>query len=153
MRSFHAQWFWLLASLVVCVPASVFVAAAANPAGILLVALPALILLPLLCNSYSCRYQVYEFRIDFETGLFSKRIRSVWLWQIVDVEYDRPAIGWLTNTGRVQILADKRQGTQAAETASFEIVGLGSSSFMQNLREELIEAALLQRRAIKWWGM
>ena len=119
----------------------------------LLLTLPFLIWLPLLCNSYSWRYQIYQHRIDFETGLLSKRKHSVWLWQILDVEYNRSQMGWLTNTATVQILADKRRGNQDAESASFEIIGLGSAGFMEELWEELVDAALIQRRAIKWWGI
>jgi len=153
MRSFHAQWLWLLVSLLVCVPASIFAGVAGGAAGMLLLALPGLIWLPLICKSYSWRYQVYQYRVDFETGLLSKRKHSVWLWQILNVEYDRSRMGWLTNTAAVQILADKRRGNQDAESASFEIIGLGGASFMEQLWEELVDAALVQRRAIKWWGM
>ena len=153
MRSFHAQWLWLLVSLLVCVPASIFAGVAGGAAGMLLLALPGLIWLPLICKSCSWRYQVYQYRVDFETGLLSKRKHSVWLWQILDVEYNRSRMGWLTNTAAVQILADKRRGNQDAESASFEIIGLGGASFMEQLWEELVDAALVQRRAIKWWGM
>ena len=98
MRSFHAQWLWLLVSLLVCVPASIFAGVAGGAAGMLLLALPGLIWLPLICKSCSWRYQVYQYRVDFETGLLSKRKHSVWLWQILDVEYNRSQMGWLTNT-------------------------------------------------------
>ena len=153
MRSFHTQWLWLLVSLLVCVPASIFAGAAGSPAGMLLLTLPFLIWLSLLRESYSWRYQIYQHRVDFETGLLSKRKHSVWLWQILNVEYNRSQMGWLTNTAAVQILADKRRGNQDAESASFEIIGLGGASFMEQLWEELVDAALVQRRAIKWWGM
>jgi hypothetical protein len=62
-------------------------------------------------------------------------------------------MGWLTHTASVQILADKRQANQGAESVYFEIVGLGSAGFMEQLWEELVDAALVQRRAIKWWGI
>jgi hypothetical protein len=153
MRSFHAQWLWMLLCVLICVPASIFAGAAGAPAGLLLLALPVVIWLSLLCKSCSWRYQIYQYRVDFEVGLLSKRKHSVWLWQILDAEYNRSQMGWLTNTASVQILADKRQANQGAESVYFEIVGLGSAGFMEQLWEELVDAALVQRRAIKWWGI
>lgn len=152
-RSFHDLWLGLLFTLLVCVPVGLFVGAAVSPAGMFLLVLPILIWLPLVCQSHSWRYQVYQYRVDFEVGLLSKHKFSVWLWQILDVEYNRSRMGWLTDTATVRILADKRQDNQDSEHVSFEIIGLGSASFMEQLWEELMDAALVQRRAIKWWGM
>jgi hypothetical protein len=153
MRSFHLLWLWLVFSLLTCVPASLYAVSASAPAGILLLALPAMLWLKLLVESWSWRYQIYQNRIDFVRGLLRKRKYSVWIWQIVDVAYERSCIGWLTNTATVRVLADRRACGQGIEPVPFDVIGLRNARFAEGLWEELQDAALLGRRTIKPWGI
>jgi tetratricopeptide (TPR) repeat protein len=108
-----------------------------------LTSLSVLLWLYLLVKSRTTKYSVYEHRIDFKNGIFSKHERSLWIYQIEDTSLTRSFLNLLTNDAVVHLQAEQK---------NFEIIGVGNSQFMKRLWQEIRDAALVQRRAMKrWW--
>lgn len=101
-------------------------------------------------NSRTTKYTVYEHRIDFQTGIFSKRERSIWIYQIEDTWLNRSFFNLLTNDASVHF---KVTGLETLnKKQDLEITGLGNYRFMKNFWEEIRDATFKHRWALKkWW--
>jgi tetratricopeptide (TPR) repeat protein len=89
-------------------------------------------------------YAVYERRIDVEQGVLNRSLQSVWLYQIKDVRLLRPFYLNVTNNALISLLLEDK--------SIIEIIGFGPYPDQERLREELTNAALIERRALRrWW--
>jgi len=126
------------------------------------VALP-LMILPLLILAISwigrwmvTRYWLYERRIDFQSGILFRKRTSIWLFQIEDCWTRRSPFNLLTNDATVYIRAGANLETPSnffyflsGKTGLFKITGLGNSKVMYRTWEEIRDAAVVERRAMK----
>jgi membrane protein YdbS with pleckstrin-like domain len=109
-------------------------------AGLLAVVGVLLALRAVLASSMT-RYDVYQRRIDVASGVLNRHRTSAWLFEMQDVQLRQPP--WLTLSRNAEIrirLQDK---------SKVRIVGLGALHQQIALREELRDAALRERRALK----
>lgn len=109
--------------------------------AVALAALGALLFLHALLAGSRTRYDIYERRIDIASGVLNRRRTSVWLYEITDIQLRQPA--WLTLTGNASV----RLRLEDASKAS--ITGFGTQDQQLSLWEELRDAALVERRALK----
>lgn len=106
----------------------------------------------------STSYAFYEFRIDLESGILSRRHETIYISDIENVTFRAPFLLTLFWTGVMDLsvrrsgVADQARGTSADGAATVRIIGLGSGWFMSRIRRELLDAAVVERRAMKkWW--
>lgn len=106
-----------------------------------------LLFIMLYFNSVTTHYWIYERRIDIKTGLFWSKEHSIWTYEIEDTALNRSLPNRITGDATVTI------ETAMGRKAGYEkITGLGDHIFMKQLWEELRDAALVERRAMKrWW--
>jgi hypothetical protein len=158
--SFTRDWIVLLAGLSVSIPVGILAAFTVGPqvAGLIL-AWPAYLWVRLLIKSRSTRYHIYQNRIDFVSGIISKRKKSLWLFDIRDVQYDCSAVGRITGGGMIRILAHTVVVSHPADTIDeFLIHTLPSprkdwstNKHMETFWDELWDAAIIKRRIMKNW--
>ena len=98
-------------------------------------------------KSVATRYWIYERRIDIKTGVLLRQEHSIWIYEIDETWLTRSPLNLLTGDATVHI-----QATMTHKTEHWEITGLGNHKFMKRLWEELRDAGLVERRAMKrWW--
>ena len=91
-------------------------------------------------RSRASRYTFFERRIDIAEGVLFRRFQSVWLYEIIDVEYSRGPLELLMATGRITIQTKGHQ---------FRLVGLGNGRRMKKLWATLRDTVLFERREMK----
>jgi len=145
MRSYSGVVFLMIASLTL--PIVLVLLTDEFIPGFLTAPIPILLLLflMLVAQYYSYKVLLYENRIDTEIGLIFRRQRSVWLYQIKDVQMTRNPVELLT--GDATIALTKAIGNEKSEV--LKLFGLGNARVMKSLYEELREASLVERRRIK----
>ncbi|WP_026208940.1 PH domain-containing protein [Catelliglobosispora koreensis] len=124
--------------------------------GFLLVVSAAVMIFHGVLLALSTRYQIFEGRIDIKEGVLTRRLDSVWLYQVASVHFEQPL--WLALVGhaRLRLVTDKigRRGKPVTRT----IVGMTATeppvrerpaAFMENLFHELRDHALGQGLTIK----
>lgn len=109
-------------------------------AGILIV-LGLLLLIRSLIAAPLTRYDLYQRRIDITRGVLNRHHTSAWLFEIQDVRLRQPP--WLTLSRNAEIRIRLQDSTK------LRIIGLGTLRQQIRLREELRDAALRERRALK----
>jgi membrane protein YdbS with pleckstrin-like domain len=100
----------------------------------------------LVAKSITTRYTIFERRIDIESGILFRKRRSVWIYEVEDTSLSRSLLNLLTGDARLHV--------KLATTPRSEIVltGLGNHQKMARLWEDLRDASLVERRAMKrWW--
>jgi hypothetical protein len=149
--SFHRFWFGPLLS-VAAIGAAVAMGRShfSNVADVYLTldclaGLGILLFLNALVASRYTTYTVYERRIDFRRGIFSRHAESRWLYDIKRLEWRQPPLLTLTGTGRIDMDLD----ASANKAERDHIVATGSSRRMRAFMEELQDNALQERRAMK----
>ncbi len=149
--SFRRFWFGPLLTLVSVAVANILGRSHSNNLGDVYLALDAVALLgPLLFISafvakrYTT-YTVYDRRIDFGRGIFSRRADSRWLYDITRLEFRQPPLLTLTGTGRIEMDLD----TSPSHLEHDRIVATGNTESMKSFMEELQDNALQERRAMK----
>lgn len=99
-------------------------------------------------SSITTTYSVYERRIDFQSGILSRKKRSLWLYEIEDVWLTRSPANLVTGDATVHFnTAEGRKG--ATLKGEFSMSGMGGAQKMREFFEEVRDAATVERRAMK----
>jgi membrane protein YdbS with pleckstrin-like domain len=99
-------WFWLLLGLVFIVGPIVLKVLKPDvpwwviPIGLLLGLI--FLLVPWI-KTKTMRYKVSNYRIDFETGLISKKFDTLELWHVEDIQLDQPVMQRILGVGTICI--------------------------------------------------
>jgi membrane protein YdbS with pleckstrin-like domain len=92
----------------------------------------------------SIKFRVSNTVIEYERGLFSKRIDVMQLWRVKDVSYRQTIVDRILGIAHIQVIASD------ATTPQLEIVGLPAS---RQLFEQLRDAIEIQRQAKNVYGV
>jgi uncharacterized membrane protein YdbT with pleckstrin-like domain len=112
--------------------------------GIPLVILGVLFGLHTFLSARSTRYDIYQRRIDVADGVFNRRLRSTWVYEIKDIEYQQPFFLLITRNALIRLRLENG--------SEMKIIGFGTSSDQKRLWEEFTNAALRERRKLRrWW--
>ena len=109
--------------------------------GFALGALGLLLVIRSIIASRVTRYDIFERRIDVARGVMNRHRDSAWLFEIQDVRLRQPP--WLTLTRNAEIRIRLQDKTKV------RIIGLGTLAQQIELREDLRDAGLRERRALK----
>lgn len=107
-------------------------------------AIAAVYLFGLTLYRHSIKFRVTNTNIEYERGLFSKRIDVTPLWRVRDVSYKQTLVDRVLGIAHIEVVAAD------ASTPSFEIVGLPAS---RQLFENLRDSIELQRQAKNVYGV
>lgn len=75
-----------------------YVALLISIAGLLLALWPVLV-------ARTTRYRISNYRIDFERGIFSKRIDTLELWHVNDIDFRQSLLERILDVGRITVLS------------------------------------------------
>ena len=92
----------------------------------------------------SIRFRVTNTAIEFERGMFSKRIDVVQLWRVRDVAYKQNLVDRILGIAHIEVIA------QDATNPDLEIVGLPAS---RQLFEQIRDSIEIQRQAKNVYGV
>lgn len=92
----------------------------------------------------SIRFRVTNTVIEFERGMFSKRIDVMQLWRVRDVAYKQNLIDRILGIAHVEVIGSD------ATTPDLEIIGMPAS---RQLFEQLRDAIEIQRQAKNVYGV
>jgi Flp pilus assembly protein TadD len=178
MRSFGRRWLAVVALLAVAVATGPLLSALRDAEftggnrGVLdelydrratlliaLLVLVGLMVALIVLGSIFTQYRVYERRVDFHSGILSRRKSSLWLYDVTDVDSERSPLMLLTNTAALALRSEagkvqdgpgrlSRRRGQPAPTVD-RIIGIGTAREMEELWRTLRGAALRERRAMK----
>jgi membrane protein YdbS with pleckstrin-like domain len=104
----------------------------------------ALYLFGLTLYRHSIKFRVSSTNIEYERGLFSKRIDVTPLWRVRDVTYKQNLVDRIIGIAHIEVVAAD------ASTPSFEIVGLPAS---RQLFENLRDSIEIQRQTKNVYGV
>jgi membrane protein YdbS with pleckstrin-like domain len=107
-------------------------------------AVMALYLFGLTLYRHSIKFRVSNANIEYERGLFSKRIDVTPLWRVRDVSYKQNLVDRILGIAHIEVVAAD------ASTPSFEIVGLPAS---RELFENLRDSIEIQRQTKNVYGV
>ncbi len=107
-------------------------------------ALMAVYLFGLTLYRHSIKFRVSNANIEYERGLFSKRIDVTPLWRVRDVTYKQTLVDRILGIAHIEVVAAD------ASTPSFEIVGLPAS---RQLFENLRDSIEIQRQTKNVYGV
>lgn len=93
---------------------------------------------------HSIKFRVSNANIEYERGLFSKRIDVTPLWRVRDVTYRQDLVDRILGIAHIEVVAAD------ASTPSFEIVGLPAS---RELFENLRDSIEIQRQTKNVYGV
>lgn len=93
---------------------------------------------------HSIKFRVSTTNIEYERGLFSKRIDVTPLWRVRDVTYKQNLVDRIIGIAHIEVVAAD------ASTPSFEIVGLPAS---RQLFENLRDSIEIQRQTKNVYGV
>jgi membrane protein YdbS with pleckstrin-like domain len=93
---------------------------------------------------HSIKFRVSNANIEYERGLFSKRIDVTPLWRVRDVSYKQNLVDRILGIAHIEVVAAD------ASTPSFEIVGLPAS---RELFENLRDSIEIQRQTKNVYGV
>ncbi len=93
---------------------------------------------------HSIKFRVSNTNIEYERGLFSKRIDVTPLWRVRDVTYKQNLVDRILGIAHIEVVAAD------ASTPSFEIVGLPAS---RQLFENLRDSIEIQRQTKNVYGV
>lgn len=142
-----SAWTWIVA---LACGASLGVAVASGQPGSLAAA-AVMVALALDLPSYFLRsatttYTVYERRIDIRQGIFVRRERSVWLYDVENVEYTRSFWEMLTGDATITLTPEERN---MKPREPITLRGPGNYRQVHWLFEQIRVKALVERRAMK----
>jgi hypothetical protein len=91
------------------------------------------------------RYVVRTRRIDIERGVLVRTRRSVWLYDVNDLEYTQTPVQLLAGSAQLTLHVDEPNEKRRSPS----LVGFGPAAFLVQLSEELQPMVLRERRAMK----
>jgi membrane protein YdbS with pleckstrin-like domain len=89
------------------------------------------------------RYRITSYRIDFERGLFTKRIDTLELWHVDDIKFQQGVLDRMMNVGSITVMSDDRT------TPKLELDGVPDPRKIFDALKERIIAVKRQRGVIK----
>ena len=99
-----------------------------------------------LISSWRTTYTVRERRIEIAKGVLFRNERSVWLYDINDIQFAQSPLLLLAGTGKLTLMVDE---SNASSKTAPTIIGFRGAGFMRQLGEELQPMVLRERRAMK----
>ena len=63
---------------------------------------------PLAARSCAMRYRITNYRIDFERGILTKRIDTLELWHVDDINFEQGIVDRMMNVGTITVISDDR---------------------------------------------
>jgi tetratricopeptide (TPR) repeat protein len=105
----------------------------------------ALVLVSVLMRAYTTKYVFHARRLDITEGILSRSRIIVWYYDLTDISYQRSMLNILMNTAGLELAYDA--GGQQPKQA--KIPGLATGGKTNRLYEEIQEASLRERRAMK----
>jgi uncharacterized membrane protein YdbT with pleckstrin-like domain len=113
-----------------------FVTAAAVVIGLLLILVPVLVV-----RQY--RYRISNYRIDYEKGLLGKKIETLELWHVDDIEFQQSFFDRIMGVGQITVFSNDKT------TPRLELKGLPNPRpLFESLKQRVI-AVKRQRGVIK----
>lgn len=110
-------------------------------AGLIVVGLLLLVVPILIVKQF--RYRISNYRIDFERGLLGKKIETMELWHVDDIEFHQTFFDRLMGVGQITIFSDDKT------TPKLELKGLPNPRpLFESLKQRVI-AVKRQRGVIK----
>ncbi len=100
------------------------------------------IVLPILVTR-STRYRITNYRIDFERGIFTKRIDTLELWHVDDISFEQGLIDRMMNVGSIKILSNDKT------TPRLDLDGLPDPRTIFDALRQRVIAVKRQRGVIK----
>lgn len=89
------------------------------------------------------RYRVSNYRIDFERGVFSKRIDTLELWHVDDVSFKQSLLDRIFNVGDITVLSDDQTNPR------LELYGLPNPRPLFETLKQRVISVKRQRGVIK----
>ena len=110
-------------------------------AGLVVVGLLLLVIPVLIVKQF--RYRISNYRIDFERGLLGKKIETMELWHVDDIEFQQSFFDRLMGVGNITVFSDDKT------TPKLELRGLPNPRpLFESLKQRVI-AVKRQRGVIK----
>ena len=100
------------------------------------------ILIPLLILK-ATRYRITNYRIDYERGILSKRIDTMELWHVDDVNFHQSLLDRIFNVGDITVISDDQT------TPKLELRGIPNARPLFDTLKQRIIAVKRQRGVIK----
>ncbi len=89
------------------------------------------------------RYKITSYRIDFERGVFTKRIDTLELWHVEDIKFEQGVLDRIMNVGSITVLSNDKT------TPRLELHGLPKPRQIFEALKERVIAVKRQRGVIK----
>jgi membrane protein YdbS with pleckstrin-like domain len=100
------------------------------------------IIIPLLLVK-ATRYRITNYRIDYERGILSKRIDTMELWHVDDVNFHQSLLDRIFNVGDITVISDDQT------TPKLELRGIPNARPLFDTLKQRIIAVKRQRGVIK----
>ena len=89
------------------------------------------------------RYRITSYRIDFERGLFTKKIDTLELWHVDDIKFEQGLLDRMMNVGSITVMSNDRTNPK------LELHGIPDPRRIFDALKERIIAVKRQRGVIK----
>ena len=89
------------------------------------------------------RYRVTSYRIDFERGLFTKKIDTLELWHVDDIKFEQGLLDRMMNVGSITVMSNDRTNPK------LELDGIPNPRDIFDKLKERVIAVKRQRGVIK----
>lgn len=100
-------------------------------------------------SSLTTRYAFRERAVDLTSGVVFRKQRTVWLWDVVEVDVVRNPVLLLTGTASLVLFSGSITSPVLGRKPRTRLIGFTSASRMAALRVDLQTRALHERRAMK----
>ena len=89
------------------------------------------------------RYRITSYRIDFERGLFTKKIDTLELWHVDDIKFEQGLLDRMMNVGSITVMSNDRTNPK------LELDGIPNPRDIFDKLKERVIAVKRQRGVIK----
>jgi len=89
------------------------------------------------------RYRITSYRIDFERGLFTKKIDTLELWHVEDIKFEQGLLDRMMNVGSITVMSNDRTNPK------LELHGIPDPRKIFDALKERVIAVKRQRGVIK----
>ena len=89
------------------------------------------------------RYRITSYRIDYERGILTKRIDTLELWHVDDINFEQGLLDRMMNVGSITVISNDRT------TPKLELNGIPDPRKIFDALKERVIAVKRQRGVIK----
>jgi len=89
------------------------------------------------------RYRISNYRIDFERGLFTKKIDTLELWHVEDIKFEQGLLDRMMNVGSITVMSNDRTNPK------LELHGIPDPRKIFDALKERVIAVKRQRGVLK----